>query len=78
MFNPLVDSFNELSDNEIEQKIVELSRKFFMSSNPDVQTQISNILEMYKEEMRSRQAKQRIKNLEQNGENGLDNLINIS
>jgi len=78
MFNPLVDSFNELSDNEIEQKIVELSRKFFMSHNPDVQTQISNILEMYKEEMRSRQAKQRIKNLEQNGENGLDNLINIS
>jgi hypothetical protein len=78
MFNPLIDSFDGISDSEIEDKISELSRKYFISRNPHVQQQISTILEMYKEEMRSRRAKQRLKDQEQNGENGLDNLINIS
>ena len=78
MFNPLIDSFDGISDSEIEDKISELSRKYFISRNPYVQQQISTILEMYKEEMRSRRAKQRLKDQEQNGENGLDNLINIS
>lgn len=78
MFNPLVDSFDDLTDVEIENKISELSRKYFISRNPQVQQQISSILEMFKEEIRSRRAKQHLKEKEQNGENGLDSLINIS
>jgi len=78
MFNPLVDNFDTLSDSEIENKISELSRKYFISRNPQLQQQISTILEMYKQEMQSRQAKQKLKMQEQNGDNGLDNLINVS
>jgi len=80
MFNPLVDNFNELSDNEIELKISELSRKYFISKNPQVQQQISVMLDMFKEEMHLRRALQKQKQLEQleNGENDLDNLIKIS
>lgn len=78
MFNPLLDSFDNLSDSEVENKISELSRKYFISRNPQVQQQISVILDMYKQEMRSRIAKARLKDQEQNGENGLDSLINIS
>ena len=78
MFNPLVDNFDNLSDSEIENKVSELSRKYFISRNPQVQQQISVILDMYKQEMQSRIAKARLKEQEQNGENGLDNLININ
>ena len=81
MFNPLVDSFAKLSDSEIEDKIIELSRKFFMTNNPSVQQQISVILEMYKEEGRARRASamvQRTKKNDDDGDSPLDNLINVS
>lgn len=78
MFNPLVDSFSKLSDSEIDDKISELSRKYFISHNPQVQMQISTILEMYKQEAQSRRAKAAQKQAEQDGESGLDNLINVS
>lgn len=77
MFNPLVDDFSKLSNNEVEGKIIELSRKYFQTRNPDLQQQISVILEMYKEEMRSRNARSQLKQQE-DGDNPLDNLINVS
>lgn len=77
MFNPLVDSFDLLSDQEIEDKIVELGRKYWMTRNPDVQAQIAVILDMYKQESYSRRAKNFQKSQE-NSDSDLDNLINIS
>ena len=79
MFNPLVDSFSELKDAEIENKIVELQRKYFQAgANPQLQQQVQAILEMYKSEMRVRIAKSAHKQSQDNGDNSLDNLINIS
>lgn len=78
MFNPLVDSFDQLKDSEIENKIVELQRKYFQAgANPQLQQQVQAILEMYKLEMQQRRAKILQPNQE-NGDNSLDNLINIS
>lgn len=77
MFNPLVDSFDNLTDSDIENKIVELQRKYFLTHNPSLQNQISVILDMYKEEARSRRAKQFAK-LNNQDNNDLDSLINIS
>lgn len=77
MFNPLVDSLDHLSDSEIDNKISELGRRYFQSHNPQMQQQIAVLLEMYKEEARTRRAKQYLK-IQQNGDNGLDSLINIS
>ena len=51
-----------------------------MTSNPQVQDQIRAVLEMYRIEAASRQASE-LKNQnvdKENGENSLDNLINIS
>ena len=76
-FNPLVDSLDDISTNDIEEQIVELQRKYFMTANLQVQQQISAILDMYIEEAKSRRAKSMKKDLE-NPESGLDNLINIS
>lgn len=78
MFNPLVDSFEELSDQEVENKIFELTKKYWQSSrNPELQNQVLTVLNMYKMEMQARQAKQQIKNQDQD-DNSLDNLINVS
>lgn len=81
MFNPLVDNLSDLTDNELESKISELSRKYFISHNPQVQLQISNILEMYKQEIYTRREKQKVQQYQQSQENGksdLDNLIKVS
>ena len=79
MINPLVDSLADLSINELEEKIVVLQRRYFMTANPGVQHQISNFLEIYKQEVQTRRAieYERQKNQE-NGESGLDDLINVS
>ena len=49
-----------------------------MTNNPQVQEQISAILDMYQEENRARRAKSYLQQNEQNGESGLDSLINVS
>ena len=41
MFNPLVDNLADLTTNELEKKIAELSKKYFLTGNPQVQSQIS-------------------------------------
>jgi|TARA_B110000037_G_scaffold181930_1_gene209302 hypothetical protein len=79
MLNPLVDSLADLSVTELEDKVVVLQRRYFMTSNPGVQQQIQNFLEIYQEEVQTRRAIEynRQKNSE-NGETGLDKLINVS
>ena len=78
MFNPLVENFNNLTDNQLDDKISELSRKYMISANnPALQQQVLAVLEMHREEMRSRIAQKAQKTLS-NDENDLDNLINIS
>ena len=77
MFNPLVDDFSKLSDLEVESKVNDLGRKFFMSRNPEVQMQIARLLDMYKEEMRARRVRAQLQS-QQNGNSGLDSLININ
>ena len=79
MINPLIDSLADLSINELEEKIVVLQRRYFMTANPGVQHQISNFLEIYKQEVQTRRAVEyeRQKNQE-NGKSGLDDLINVS
>jgi len=76
MFNPLVDSLDKLSDTDLDQKISELGRKYWQARNPQLQTQIATMLNMYKEEALSRRAKQ--SQMQENGDDSLDNLINIS
>tara|TARA_B100000212_G_C27259748_1_gene483967 strand:+ start:683 stop:901 length:219 start_codon:yes stop_codon:yes gene_type:complete len=72
-----VHSFDNLSDIELEEKILELNKKFWMTHNPQVKEQITAILDMYKAEMEGRRAKAKKIN-SQDGDNSLDNLINIS
>jgi hypothetical protein len=79
MLNPLVDSLSNLSTNELEDKIVVLQRRYFMTTNPGVQAQILNFLEIYQQEVQTRRAIEYQRQKDQdNGGNGLDSLINVS
>ncbi len=79
MLNPLVDSLADFTINELEEKIVVLQRRYFMTANPGVQSQIQNFLEIYKEELNTRRAIEANRQKEQqDGENGLDSLIKVS
>jgi len=79
MNHPFVGDLQDLSISEIESKIAELSRKYFMTRNPDMQMQLSMVIDIYKEEAKARRTKENqiVKN-QDNDDNSLDNLINIS
>lgn len=78
MFDPRINNLSQYSDSEIENKISELGRKYWMSRNPEIQQQIAVALEMYKEEAITRRAKLSIQQQNNNDDNSLDNLINVS
>jgi|TARA_B110000858_G_scaffold164872_1_gene191187 hypothetical protein len=79
MINPLIDSLEHFTLRELEEKVTDLQRKYFMSANPQVQVQISNVLDIYKLELHDRRVKEFSRqNNSEDGENSLDNLINIS
>lgn len=79
MINPLIDSLDHFTLQELEDKIAELQRKYFISRNPQVQVQIVNVLDIYKLELQDRRIKELHRQQNQdNDENSLDNLINIS
>jgi hypothetical protein len=75
--HPLAGSFENLKDSEIEEKITDLTKKYFMTSNIEVQMQISSLLENYKEEIGKRRQLQ-LQRLMQKSEKSLDNLVKVN
>jgi hypothetical protein len=75
--HPLIVNLSELKTAEIESKINDLTKKYFMTSNFEVQTQITSMLDTYKEELGNRQREEWNKVMESRNK-GLDKLINVS
>ena len=76
MFNPLVDNLSELKDQEIEEKILELSKKYFQAQRLgkiEMLTQIETFIIMYKGERQKRLIAKK-----SDLDNDLDQLINVS
>jgi len=80
MLHPYVDNLDNLSINELEDKVIELQRKYFLTNNPSVQSQISVIIDIYREQIQTRHRidAQRQRDNQQDGDNSLDNLIEVS
>ena len=74
--HPLVDTFSNLKDSEIETKINDLTKKYFMTYNPGVQAQISAVLDSYKEELSNRRQAEWQKMMDSRNKD-LDKLINV-
>lgn len=75
--HPLVYNLSELKTTELETKINDLTKKYFMTSNFELQNQITNMLDAYKEELSNRQREEWNKVMESRNK-GLDKLINVS
>jgi hypothetical protein len=75
MFHPLESDLSQLKDTELEEKIRELTKKYFVAARlgkPELLTQLSTFVTIYKEEMSRRLRKNTSPN---DGE--LDQLINV-
>tara|TARA_B100002019_G_scaffold227398_1_gene200574 strand:+ start:473 stop:694 length:222 start_codon:yes stop_codon:yes gene_type:complete len=72
--HPLSDSFSKLTDAELQDKLDDLNKKYWMA-NDNVRSQIVMMLDSIKLEQENRTLNQ--KNIE-NPDNTLDNLIKIS
>ncbi|NBP57758.1 hypothetical protein EBU71_14730 [bacterium] len=72
MMNPFID-LTGMSETDLESKIHEITKKYFMTYNADLKVQLATALHMYKEELQNR----RIKTYQEqfNKQKGLDNLI---
>lgn len=77
VINPLLDDLSNLKDSEIESKIQDLSKKYWISQNPDIRSQIASFLDIYKEELRTRQAKMWDQQYQKRNKD-LDNLIQVN
>jgi hypothetical protein len=76
--HPLAGDLVNLKDSEIDSKISDLTKKYFMTPNPGVRSQISALLDAYKDEQRKRQQLALKKLMDNNKDKGLDKLINVS
>lgn len=75
MFHPLEQDLTELKDAEIEQKLIELNKKYYTAArvgSRDLLTQLSTFITIYRQELSKRNA-QKLKN----GNDDLDQLINV-
>ncbi len=75
--HPLIEDLTILKDNEIESKILDLSKKYWVAKNPEVQFQIRLLLDQYNEELRTRRSKL-LQQQYQNRNQDLDKLIKIN
>ena len=73
MLHPIEDDLSIYSNQELEQKITELTKKYFRQRNPQVKQQMQQLLDMYKIELRERIQKEQRQKLNLD----LDKLINI-
>ena len=73
--HPLVGNLSDLKTTELEGKITDLTKKYFMTGNMDAQRQISMVLESYKSELnqRHREALNKVMN-----DKSLDNLVKVN
>jgi|688.fasta_scaffold00012_8 hypothetical protein len=75
--HPLVDDLADLKDPELENKILDLSKKYWQTRNSNVQHQIRMLLDVYNDELRNRRSKLLQQQLE-NRNQDLDKLIKVN
>jgi len=76
MFHPLEGDLSELKDAEVEQRLLELNKKYFAAyrlGKPELLTQLATFVTIYKEELRKRQ----LAKMKDNLDGDLDQLINV-
>jgi flavorubredoxin len=75
VMHPLAGDLSQLKDAELESKVGDLTKKYFMTNNFLVRDQIAGLLDSYKEELSNRRSAA-LKRLMDN--KSLDKLVNVS
>ena len=75
MFNPLADNFEDLTDSQIQEKVQDLTKRYYQTRNPGLQSQIAVMLDMFRQEQTTRMYRQK---QQDDNDPDLDNLININ
>jgi hypothetical protein len=75
--HPLAQEMAGVKDAELEGKLNDLTKKYFLTQNTGVKHQISLMIDTYKDELASRRMAEYNKMMN-NRDKGLDKLINIS
>lgn len=79
MFNPLLEDFSQLKDNDLEARMIDLNRKYNIAvrtGNSGLALQVAQVIEAVREESLRRQA-EATKKLMQKQSKDLDGLINV-
>lgn len=77
MIHPLAEDYSKLKDVEVENRIQDLSKKYFQTQNSAVKQQIAIFIDIYKAELSVRRAKA-MEQLHQKRDKDLDSLIKVS
>ena len=77
MLHPFSEDTKDLTVSELQEKLSDLSKKYFQTHNPQVKEQIGPFIEFYKQEILIKEQKLRQEE-QKNGDLDLDNLIKVS
>lgn len=75
MFHPLIGDLSEFKDQDIENRLIELNKKYYAAArlgSKDLLTQLSTVITIYREELGKRHA-QKLKQ----ADGDLGQLINV-
>lgn len=80
MFNPLLPDLSKIKDQDLENKILDLSKKYHAAlrlGQGQIANQIVITLEAFKDELHQRQAESMKRLSAKQKEQGVDDLINV-
>lgn len=77
VFNPLINNLQDLKDEELQKKIEDLQNKYFIATSEHIKNQIIDLLDIYNSEILERQKKRYYKEVLENSNSELYDLINI-
>ena len=78
-FHPFEGDLTRLKDSEIEDKIIELNKKYYQAyrlNKPNLLTQISTFVKIYKDELARRYA-EKMQSSRKQMDGNLNQLINV-
>jgi len=78
MIHPHENEIKNYTDAQLEQKLLKLNHMYFMTENQDMRQQMILLIDGYKLEIEARRAAARLKQEQDQGDNPLDDLINVS
>ena len=75
--HPLFEDTTELSDNDLEEKVTDLTKRYWQTSNPQAQQQITLLIDSYRLDLETRRSRQKLANEAINSQSELDKLIKV-